>query len=178
MKHIWRGMTVGAVLALALTGCQSPGLVALVPTGVGAAACALVSREPAAAGYVRLVGTTLSDLGRGEPPVPEALHAALAAVPADGLDPAAALGVWAGAAVAYAALYDASGTSAARTRAREALAAIGAALTSAAAHCGPGSPTPALASRSATPAVTEADAAPLARAVEREFQNVRRGDGP
>jgi hypothetical protein len=158
-----------AVTAM-LCGCQSPVVDVVGPPAVGAAACALVSRQPAAAGYVKLVGATLTNLGSGQPPSPEALHAGLAEVPAGALERSVALAVWSGAAGAYAALYDASATPAQRQRLSAVLSSLGAALHGAAVNCAPAT----VASRSAGGPVaplTVADVGPLARAVELEFKS-------
>jgi hypothetical protein len=153
---------------MALCGCQSPVVDVVAPPAVGAAACALVSRQPAAAGYVKLVGATLTDLGSGQPPSPEALHAALAEVPAGALERSVALAVWSGAVGAYAALYDASATAAQRQRLAAILSGLGAALHGAAVNCAPTT----VASRSAggpVASLTAGEVSPLARAVELEF---------
>ena len=161
-------VSVLAAVTVTLCGCQSPVVDVIAPPAVGAAACALVSRQPATAGYVKLVGTLLSELGSGPPPSPEELHLALAEVPAGALERSVALAVWSGAAGAYAALYDVSATPAQQQRLAALLAGLGAALRGAASNCAPAT----VASRSAGgPAapLTVAEVGPLARAVELEF---------
>ena len=169
MKRKGTMVTVIAAMTV-LCGCQSPVVDVVAPPAVGAAACALVSRQPASAGYVKLVGTTFADLGRGVAPTPEALQSALADVPARGIERAVAMAVWSGAVGAYAVLYNGSTNTVQKQRLCTVLTSLGTSLQSAAVNC---VPTPAAAtSRSVAPPATALkpeDLTPIARAVELDF---------
>jgi hypothetical protein len=167
-----RKMTVMTMIAamVVLSGCQSPVVDVVAPPVVGAAACALVSKQPATAGYVKLVGTTFADLGRGAAPTPEALQSALADVPAQGLERAVAMAVWSGAVGAYAVLYNGSTNTVQKQRLCTALTSLGTSLQSAAVNCVPASaPATSRSVASPPPALKPEDITPLARTVELDF---------
>jgi hypothetical protein len=171
MKRKLTMVTMIAAMA-ALCGCQSPVVDVVAPPVVGAAACALVSKQPATAGYVKLVGTTFADLGRGVAPTPEALQSALADVPAQGLERAVAMAVWSGAVGAYAVLYNGSTNTVQKQRLCTVLTSLGTSLQSAAVNCVPATTNTAATSRSVAapaPPLKAEDVTPLARAVELDF---------
>jgi hypothetical protein len=160
MKRMMMWVMV-VVTAMATSGCQSPVVEVVAPPAVQAAACALLTKQPAATPYVKLVAEVFTEFSSGEPPTPVELQKALAQLPGSGLDPATATTVWAGAALAYAGLHRANLSEAERERLTDLLGAIGESLRAAAESCG--------AAGARGVVLSQAEVEPLAEAIEREF---------
>ena len=161
MKNI-----LASIVLLAVVGCA--GFRPLINPALGVAACATVQQYPGAAPFVAAAGDAFTVAGKSAAPTPTDMAKVLANLPNSDMNALYAAAIWQAAVVAYDAMYAAAKTPEQQVTLQATLTGIGAALTQAAASCGPATP-PMLTVMRQKPNAPAPAVKALADAIEKQF---------